>query len=233
VASDRNWEPSSFSDSNSIAINGFGADVASDDWLVSPAIDLTNVSSAFMVMGHERAFSGPPLQVKVSTDWDGTSTPTGATWTDISVTLAGDNTRELTDSGIVDLSAYDGETIYIAIRYTSDGVASGEAATDRIHYLAVGGDMAGWITTPELGLVYEYANGWVYSLDLGFVLPSSYPWIYQSNFGFMNVIVRLPGAAMWLHSPTIGFVYVEEGDRGRFYFFDSGWTSDNFITPLN
>jgi hypothetical protein len=151
----------------------------------------------------------------------------------LDVTLAGDSTFELTDSGIVDLSAYDGQTIYIAIRYTSSGTASGEAATDRIHYFAVGGDTGGWAVTPELGLVYQYANGWNYSLDLGFVLPTNYPWIYQSNFGFFNVIVRLPGEAMWLYSPTLGFTYVGEGDRGRFYTFNNGWTFDDFISPEN
>ncbi|NDV61806.1 hypothetical protein G0Q06_05025 [Puniceicoccales bacterium CK1056] len=231
IASNENWEASSFADSSSIEISGFGADEASDDWLVTPVIDLTNVGNAYMVMGHERAFGGPPLQIKVSTDWDGTGTPAGGTWTDISVTLAGDSTFELIDSGIVDLSAYDGETIYIAIRYTSTGTGPGDGAIDRIHYLAVGGDTGGWAVTAELGLVYEYANGWNYSLDLGFVLPSNYPWIYQANFGFMYVIVRLPGEAMWLYSPTLGFVYVDEGDRGRFYLFDNGWTFDNFINP--
>ena len=33
------------------------------------------------------------------------------------------------------------------------------------------------------------------------------------------------------YSPTIGFVYLEEGDRGDFYTFNNGWVLDNLINP--
>jgi hypothetical protein len=231
AASDADWELSSFGDAEYIEANGFGADVASDDWAVTPEIDLTSVGNPFLVLGHRRVFGGPALEVLVSSDWDGVGSPATGTWTALTVTLAGDNTRELTDSGMVDLSAYEGETIYVAIRYTTAGTGPGEGAIDQIYYLAVGGDTAGWELTPELGWVYQYGNGWGFHFDLGFIFTSNYPWLYQSNFADLFVVFRSAGVAMWLYSPTLGYIYLEEGAGGDFSAQNSNWATDNFITP--
>lgn len=235
VASDRDWTAGAFADTYSVSINGFGADEASDDWLLTPSISLVGTVGAYMILGHERSFGGPALEVKVSTDWDGSGSPATATWTDIAVPLAGDNTREVTDSGMVDLSAYDGASIHIAIRYTTTGTEGGDAAWDRIHYLAVAGGTLGWENSNEFGWVYDYGDGWLYSLDLGFIYTGNvqYPWIYQSNFGFINIRFRAPGIAMWLYSPSLGFAYLEEGQNGQFSAQASNWELDNFINPVD
>jgi len=231
VASDADWFLSSFAEAEYIEINGFGADVASDDWVVTPAIDLSQVTNPFLVMGHRRVFGGPALEVKVSTDWNGEGSPADATWTDLAVTLAGDNTRELTDSGMVDLSAYQGETVYVAVRYTTEGTGPGEGAIDQIYYMAVGGDLIGWVNTPELGWVYQYGNGWGYHLELGYVFVNTYPWIYQNNFGTFYVVIRIDGIGMWLHNPALGYVYAAQGQNGWFTAEKLDWEYDNFINP--
>lgn len=231
VASDADWFLSSFAEAEYIEINGFGADEASDDWVVTPEIDLSGVGNPFLVMGHRRVFGGPPLEVKISTDWDGTGTPADGTWTDLTVTLAGDDSRELVDSGRVDLSAYAGETAYIAVRYTTEGTGPGEGAIDQLYYIAVGGDVVGWEQTPELGWVYQYGNGWGYHLDLGFVFIATYPWIYQNNFGDFYVVFRADGVGMWLYNATLGYVYVAQGQNGWFSAQFLDWDYDNFINP--
>ncbi|MGC9453041.1 MAG: lamin tail domain-containing protein, partial [Oceanipulchritudo sp.] len=138
------WTLSGYEDTNYVGISGFDLlDGPCDDWLVSPSINLAGLLNAYMLLGHERDFSGPALEVKVSTDYTG-GDPTLATWTDLPVALApniADSTGPVTDTGITSLSAYDGQTINIAIRYTSigDGTGVDESARDRIHYFAVGG----------------------------------------------------------------------------------------------
>lgn len=143
VASSANWTAGSFFAENYIGINGFGADTASNDWLISPAFDLSLLQNSYFIVGHGRRFDGPALAVQISTDYTG-GDPTLATWVPVTVTLSPGSGADfvVVDSGKVDISAYDGQTIYIAIQYTSIGTAGGEGAWDLIHYFAVGGDPA-------------------------------------------------------------------------------------------
>ena len=233
VASDANWEAGTFFDAASIQINGFGADEASDDWLISPAIDLEGVSDPFLLMGHERVFEGPALEVQVSTDYDGGGNPSGATWTPLSVPLAPDEAEEIIDSGEVDLSDYSGETVYIAIRYTSDGPGQGEGAIDRIHYFAIGGQTLGWKDDPNLGWIFLFTEDWASSPTFGFINIANFPWVYQINFGYMIHVIRAPEVAIWLYNTELGFIFAGEGNGGFFQAQNKDWAADNFINPVD
>jgi hypothetical protein len=228
VTSEAVWIHNVFADTTSAYMSGFGTDTASDDWLISPAIDLAGVSDSFFIMGHDRAFSGPPIQVKISTDYSGSGDPSSATWTDLSVTLSD---GDMTDTGMVDISAYDGETVYVAVRYVSDGPDSGQGANDYIQYVAVGGEGAalGWQNTNEYGWVYFYSPDVGQSLDLGLIYTDSYPWIYQERYGYLYVVVRVPGVAMWLYDPELGYLYLAEGQGGWFSAQNLNWEYENFF----
>lgn len=129
LASNEDWAAGDFNGDNFAEINGFDADVASDDWLVSPAIDLTTATAASFSFESTAGFTGPDVAVLISTNFDVTGMTVGdAAWTDITdrATLsAGDNTD--TPSGSIDLSDFIGETVRIAWQYTSSGTQSGEA----------------------------------------------------------------------------------------------------------
>lgn len=97
---------------------------ANEDWLISPAIDLTGKSSVVMnireAVNYITDNGYDELQVLVSTDYDGTSAPSTASWTE----LTGFNRPvgsdwNFVDSGDISMSAYDGETIHIAFMYKS------------------------------------------------------------------------------------------------------------------
>jgi hypothetical protein len=233
VSSDADWTPDSFNDATFAEINGFGADEASDDWLVSSAVDLTSVTDPFLMIGHERAFSGPALEVLISTDYDGSSLPTTATWTPLEITTAGDGAFALVDSGKFDLSAYEGETVYIAFHYTSVGTDSGEAATDRVHYVAFGGESLGWDEDPQLGWLYYYTPDWATSYTFGLVNTANFPWIYQVNFGYMYHVITSPEVAAWLYNSELGYIYVGFANGGWFEAQNNGWEGDNFINPVD
>ncbi len=238
VASTANWEENEFGDSFSMEANGYGADVASDDWLISPAVDLAGVANSYLILGHERVYGGPALQVKVSTNYSGSGDPNLADWTDLSVALAGDDTRQLTDTGKTDISAFDGQMIHVAIRYTSAGTGPGEGAIDRIHYFVVGGEapfVAEWMDSDELGWVYPFVpDVTYYSFDLGWINTAEYPWVYSPEHGWLYNVIRVPGVAHWMYSPEGVWVYVHIDSGGDVHYNEgNGWILDNLVNPID
>ena len=105
--------------------NGYGADGASDDWLVSPAVVLPAGECAELVFDHYRKYDGPALQVMVSTDYDGGGDPSTANWD--AYEIAHDDIDDSWATRTVDLCGYSG-TVYVAFRYTSTGTGSGDGA---------------------------------------------------------------------------------------------------------
>ena len=149
AASNRNWDCTSNTETstgNAAYISGFGADVASDDWLVTPAIDLssaTNASLSFSSWTQYADASYPPLKVMASTDYSGSGDPTGATWTELTVVLSGENSQTWKASGDIDLQTYVGGSVYIAFHYTSSGTGSGQTANWAIDNISVEDKVAG------------------------------------------------------------------------------------------
>ncbi|RPD47809.1 T9SS C-terminal target domain-containing protein [Hymenobacter sediminis] len=106
-----------------VQINGFadGSNVLNEDWLISPALNTASFTYPLLSFYSRVAFNGAPLQVKVSTNYTGTGSPTaaGVTWTDVAVDfpVAGSDVWTLTDN--VDLSAFKSENLYVAFVYSS------------------------------------------------------------------------------------------------------------------
>ena len=99
-------------------------------WLVMPGVDLSGSSSATLSFATKDGYyNGLALTTYISTDFDGDVN--NATWTEITgVTYSSGNTggyaENFVPSGDIDLSAYAGETVYVAFQYlgASDGVTS-------------------------------------------------------------------------------------------------------------
>jgi len=110
-------------------ISGFGADVASNDWLFTPALNLTGATSAAIVFESAYNFTGPTLELKVSTDYNPAihTNPGTATWTDLTFTEPATNNYTWASSGAVNLTPHISASTYVAWRYTSTGIVSGES----------------------------------------------------------------------------------------------------------
>jgi endonuclease/exonuclease/phosphatase family metal-dependent hydrolase len=112
---------------NGVQINGFsGSARENEDWLISPSLDLSDFNIAALSFWTRTAFKGPGLKLMVSTDYDGTSAPSTATWTELNgdfPELASDYWKQ----SFVDLSAYKGESVYVAFVYTAVAEADGAA----------------------------------------------------------------------------------------------------------
>ena len=111
---------------NGVDVNGFsgGAAQTNEAWLISPALNLNNVVNLAVLSFYSRGeFSGPKLQLYVSTTYDGSSVPNIADWTELNgnfPTPPGSPTTTWTLSDNIDLTAYkSAPKVYIAFKYTS------------------------------------------------------------------------------------------------------------------
>ncbi len=86
-------------------------------WLVSPGIQV-EATSVLNFQTAKAYWKHDGLTVYISTDFNGVDV-TGATWTPLTARLAtnADANHAWIDSGDIDLSAYAGQTVYIAFRY--------------------------------------------------------------------------------------------------------------------
>lgn len=129
-ASDKDWERLDGTGAESTTYfmfaNGYSADVASDDWLISPVLDLTGFADPYLAFQSYRRYSGPDIELKVSTDYGGAGDPASATWTTLTFTNPASE-QVWTPTEHVGLSDYVSAATYIAFHYTSTGTGSGDA----------------------------------------------------------------------------------------------------------
>ncbi len=108
------------SETGNVRGNGFFGDQFSNvEWLVSPSIDLSGETDLKFQITQELDFANDAslLKILVSTDYSGDVL--AATWDEI--ILANPATGDMAASEDYDFSAYDGETINVAFKYTSIG----------------------------------------------------------------------------------------------------------------
>jgi hypothetical protein len=122
------WEVQFFGSNCAVISNYDGMNnSAAESWLISPALDLSNTTTATMSFDNDCNYSGDPLQLLVSADYAGVGNPNSSTWIDISSSVTWDSNPSgwgFEPTGDIDLSAYTGGTLYVAFKYTgsnSDG----------------------------------------------------------------------------------------------------------------
>ncbi len=130
VASDKNWE---CSDYGYMYINAYNGDVAADDWLISPALDLSSVESPVLTFATwtryaDDGITDPEVRLKYSTDYPGSGNPENYTWTELSYTYPAEDSQNWTASGDIDLSSIQASNVYIAFQYTSSGTGANSSA---------------------------------------------------------------------------------------------------------
>jgi len=100
-----------------------GTNTPCETWLISPTVDLSSSTAPVLSFLNGYKYSGAPLAVLVSTNYDGTSDPSTGTWTPLSFTLSSGNFT-WANSGPISLSGYKTNNVHIAFKYTgssSDG----------------------------------------------------------------------------------------------------------------
>ena len=165
--------------SGNVRGNGFfGDQFANVEWLVSPTVDLTGESDLKFQITQELDFAidASLLKILVSTDYSGDVLT--ATWDEI--ILANPATGDMAPSEDYDFSAYDGQTINVAFKYTSladdpstTTIDEGDAGRWRIASMAiktlgVTGDVN------NKGDYYTYDGGWELADDVYYLSKADY-----------------------------------------------------------
>ena len=90
--------------------------------MISPAVDLSQASAPGMSFKSSKNYTGPALQLMISTDYDGTSDPsTNGTWVNYTgYATWSPGTFSWTNSGIIPLTQFLGNSsVYFAFKYAS------------------------------------------------------------------------------------------------------------------
>lgn len=122
VIGDIDWETSSAggapTDYGVISNYVDGSNYETENWLISPSIDLTAGDSPTLNFDNAYNFDGPTLEIFISTDYDGTSNPTEqGTWTGVPATLSSGGFTWV-NSGDIPLGAFIGANVHVAFKYT-------------------------------------------------------------------------------------------------------------------
>ncbi len=105
-----------------------------DSWLISPLVELPTDESTSLSFTTRAAFDkGGVLKVLVSTNYDGGDNPAAATWTELPAVICDapvSGFGEWTDSGLISLADYIGQSVYIAFQYQGTNVNTTEYYID-------------------------------------------------------------------------------------------------------
>lgn len=140
VASNHDWS----CNNETMTINGYGGDVASDDWLISPAMDFSGYSSIILNFDTwtkygDNGITDPEVSVKYSLDYPGSGNPESYTWTELTYNFPAEHSQTWTNSGDIDLSTISGAAVYLAFQYTSSGTASGSSSSWEVDNVTIVG----------------------------------------------------------------------------------------------
>ena len=137
------WYADSFGADQFASMSGYdGGAQDNEDWLITTAMDFDSYSNEVAVFKNAVNYSGPALQLMISTNYSGTGDPNSADWDDISsrATWSG-GSFDFVESGNVDISDYDGAAVYLALKYTSN--PSDGASKWEIDWLTITGSPLG------------------------------------------------------------------------------------------
>ncbi len=137
------WKHDTFNDDSYMKASAFigGSSKPSESWLVSPAIDLTQVTAATLTFDHTHKFAGTPFE-NYLTLW--VTEANTENWKQLTIDKYGTNNDYTFVTPTIDLSAYAGKTIKFAFKYVSDTTAAGTWEVKNVKVTAtIGGSTGG------------------------------------------------------------------------------------------
>ena len=182
VTGDQQWEwvdQYGVDGSAQMTMSGYdGGAHENEDWLISPAFDVSNTSTVALSFQSNNNYNGPDMEVKYSTDWDGIEEPNEAIWMDYPDVMIAQNEDswiwEKSGTGVLELEA---DTFFMAFVYHSTASEAGTWEVDSVVLnkarvdSAVFPIMAGNDDAEENGPTSDFGHGGMYmnSSDLELV----------------------------------------------------------------
>lgn len=146
VTSGNGWGTGTFENNSYAVANAFGGSEASNSWLISPAINFNNFEGETLTFRNKKRFDDggeeQPLEVKVSTDYDGEGNPENFNWTDVTDRVENlAQSESFVQSGEIDLSdaQFQASEVYVAFKYTSSGTGPGTSEEQQVDDVRVVG----------------------------------------------------------------------------------------------
>jgi hypothetical protein len=97
-----------------------GANSACETWLISPTMNLTGATAPTLSFQNAYNYAGTPLSVWVSTNYDGFSAPSTATWVQVSPILS-TGAWSWVSSGDISLLSFLSSNVHVAFKYVGTG----------------------------------------------------------------------------------------------------------------
>ncbi|MGC9395000.1 MAG: ExeM/NucH family extracellular endonuclease [Anaerolineae bacterium] len=199
VASNRNWTCTN----GYMEANGFGGDVASDDWLISPAFDFTQTALETLTFDTWTRYTDsgepwPQLSVMYATNYSGNGDPTTATWTKLTdAVFSPADSQQWTSSGEIDVSGISGAQVYFAFRYVSSGTGSSTSSSWRMDNFAL-------YERPPLSISKTATPAFLFQGELVTytVVLNNEGATNQPGVSFTDTLPSEVGFAYWVEQPT-------------------------------
>lgn len=140
-----------------------------ETWLISPSMDFTSATSPMLNFDNAWKYTGAPLAVMISTNYNGTGLPSTATWTDIT-SMATWSTGNFAwqNSGNVDLSTYNGNSaVYVAFVYNG---TSADGSTWELENIMIN---EGGVSGPVPHTIYEIQSTLIAGSDSSYYRDST------------------------------------------------------------
>ena len=134
VIGDMEWTVAQYSGNHYAYANGYsqGSYYDNEDWCISPAFDLSNVSNAVLTFRTATKFNGPPIEVYFSSNYDGVNPYTqGTVWDTLTGYATSSGNYSWQESGPVNLN-YNASNCHIAFKYRSTNEAAAAWEVDDI-----------------------------------------------------------------------------------------------------
>ena len=202
VSSNEGWHIFEFEGNNFTRMNGFGADKASDDWLISPAFNLDFYRNEVLSFDLAYSFQGPLLDVLYSNDYDPElhQNPGTATWLTLpNVSFPSQDNFIFEPAGPINLSNFNGSKFYIAFNYLSTGTGGGDGRVWEVDNFELTGEPPEPLLESDFDLTLEPWSS--------VSLSSSANWQLGSVAGQNGALINGFGADTlsddWLISPSI------------------------------
>jgi hypothetical protein len=146
VTNGNGWGTGTFENNGYAVVNAFGGSEASNSWLISPAINFNNFEGETLTFRNKKRFDDggedQPLEVKVSTGYDGEGNPENFNWTDVTDRVENlAQSESFVQSGEIDLSdaQFQASEVYVAFKYTSSGTGPGSSEEQQVDDVRVVG----------------------------------------------------------------------------------------------
>lgn len=120
-----------------------GCSNAANDWLITPRLALKGYKNEVLNFNTTTQYSGGALTIEYSTNYPGTGSPVGYTWTTLVTASAG-------FSGNISMANINSDSVYLAFHYTSTGNGTGQAARWTVLDMIVKGTKSLYTTNPTV-----------------------------------------------------------------------------------